>query len=112
MANIKKAEKNTKPGRYMIIPRNQDTYDEKFCIANGKRLPFEVPVSLSQRDVETLEKQKEPFKADSTMTIYDVMDKYSVPQEQAVKILEAQSKHPELNESTIKWRAKYIVQSI
>ncbi len=112
MANIKKSDTDTKPGRYMIIPRNQDTYEEKFAIANGKKLPFETPLTLSRQDVQTLEKQKEPFKSDSKMTVLDIMDKYSVPQDKAVKIMQAQTKHPELNSSSIKWRSKYIVQSL
>jgi len=114
MANIKKSSdnKDSKPARIMIVPRNQDTYEERFAIANGKRLPFEVPLSLSEKDILTLEKQKEPFKANNTMTVYDIMDKYGVPQDKAISILEAQNTHPDINGSSIKWRSKYVIQRV
>lgn len=111
-AAIKTSGNDKKNSRYIILPRNQNTYEEMFAIANGKRLPFETPLTLSRQDVETLEKQKEPFKAESNMTVYDIMDKYAVNQEKAIKIMDAQKHHPELNESTIKWRQKYIVQPV
>ena len=112
MANIKKNVKDQKPGKYIIIPRSQDTYEEKYAVANGKKLPFETPVVLSHRDVKTLEHQKEPFQADSKMTVYEVMDKYQVPQNEAAKILQAQAKSSSATGKTIKWRSKYIVQAV
>jgi hypothetical protein len=112
MANIKKPDADKKSGRYIILPRNQETYEEKFAFANGKKLPFETPVTLDQNDVRTLENQKEPFKTDSQMTVFDIMDKYQVPQEKAVAILKAQAEHPELGTQTIKWRSKYLVQAV
>ena len=112
MANIKKASADKKPGRYIIIPRDQNTYKEKFAVAGTRKLPFEVPVTLRPQDVAALEHQKEPFQVDIEMTIYDVMDKYQVDQKKAAQIMSAQSQHPEIGGKTIKWRSKYILQSV
>ena len=112
MANIKKAEKDIKAQRYIILPRDQNTYEEKFAIANGRRLPFETPVSLRKQDVEAIENQKEPFQTTDTMTVYEAMEKFSVDQEKASEIVKAQTLHPEMSGSSIKWRPKYIIQAV
>jgi len=112
MANIKKASADKRERTtYMVIPRNQDTYDEKFAIANGRKIPFEVPVSLTQREVDALKHQKEAFQVDNQLTVYDAMDKYQCDQAAAAKIVAAQAQHKEIGGKTIKWRAKYILQS-
>lgn len=110
-AAAKTADK-LKRAQYLVIPRNQDTYNEKYAIANGKKCPFEVPVTLTGEQVEALKHQKEPFQTEESMTIYDVMEKFSVDQEKAAQIMKAQSVHKELNNSSIKWRNKYLVQAI
>jgi len=112
MANIKKASNDKKPGKYMIIPRDQNTYNEKFAVANGKKLPFETPITLSTADVKALEHQREPFQVDNQLTVMDAMDKYQVDQKKAAQIVQAQAQHPEIGGKTIKWRNKYIIQAV
>lgn len=112
MANVKKDGKDIKPQKYIILPRNQSTYEEKFAIANGRKLPFETPVSLRAEDVEALENQKEPFQTTDSMTVYEAMEKFSVDQAKAAEIVKASAQHPEMAGSTIKWRSKYILQSV
>jgi hypothetical protein len=112
MANVKKSDTDKKAGKYIIIPRDQNTYDEKFAIANMRRLPFETPVTLSHQDVLALENQKEPFQMDNKMTVYEAMEKYQVNQKKAAEIVQAQSKHPEIGGKIIKWRSKYILQAV
>jgi len=112
MANTVKAEKDKKPQKYIILPRNESTYEEKFAIANGRRLPFETPVVLRPNDVEAIEQQKEPFQTTDTMTVYEAMEKYSVTQEKAAEIVKAQQVHPEMAGSSIKWRSKYLLQAV
>ena len=112
MANIKKAEKDIKPQKYIILPRDTNTYNEKMAIANGRRLPFETPVTLRPNDVKALNNQKEPFQTTDTMTIYEAMEKFSVDQEKAAEIVKAQQLHPEMSGSSIKWRSKYILQAV
>lgn len=112
MANTKKSATDTKPQKYIILPRNQETYDEKFAIANGRRLPFETPVELSRRDVEALENQKEPFQTTNDMTVYEAMEKFSVNQAKAAEIVKAAQLHPEMKDSVIKWRSKYLLQAV
>jgi hypothetical protein len=109
MANIKKNK--SRAGVYMIIPRDQSTYEEKFAVANMRKLPFETPVTLSDADVKVLEHQKEAFQTDNKMTVYEVMDKYQVDQKKAAQIVQAQAQHPEIGGKTIRWRSKYILQS-
>jgi len=112
MANIKKSGNDTKPQKYIIIPRNQDTYEEKFAIVNGRKLPFETPVSLRKNDVVALEQQKEPFQTTETMTVYEAMEKFSIDQAKASEIIKASAQHPEMSGSTIKWRSKYLLQAV
>ena len=115
MANIKKSETKAselKAKQFIILPRNQETYAEKFAVANGRKLPFETPVSLRPNDIKAIEQQKEPFQTSETMTIYEVMEKYSVDQTKAAEIVKAQATHPEMAGSTIKWRPKYLLQAI
>jgi len=111
MANIRKAKTDIKSQRYMVIPRNQDTYEEKYAIANGRKVPFETPITLSAKEVKSLEHQKEPFQVDNVLTVYDVMEKYQCDQAAAAKIVAAQATHKEIGGKTIKWRAKYILQA-
>ena len=111
MANIKKADADKKMERYMVIPRSQETYEEKYAIANGKKIPFETPLFISQKDKLTLEGQKEPFQVDNTLTVFDAMEKFQCDQAAAAKIVAAQATHKEIGGTTIKWRAKYILQS-
>ena len=55
------AKKETKPRKIMIIPRSDDVMAERFAIANGKRLPFETPVTVSDDDIKALKNQKVPY---------------------------------------------------
>ena len=111
MANIKKSEGDTKAQVYIIIPRNQDTYEEKFAVCGAKKYPFEIPVHLTREQVVILERQKQPFQVDNQLTVHEAMDKYQCTQAQAAKIVSAQSTHKEIGGKTIKWRSKYILQS-
>ncbi len=111
MANIKKSMSDKKAQRYMVIPRNQDTYEEKYAIANGRKVPFETPITLSDKEVKSLEHQKEAFQVDNVLTVYDVMEKYQCDQGAAAKIVAAQAQHKEIGGKTIKWRGKYILQA-
>jgi hypothetical protein len=109
MANIKKNA--TQAGKYIVIPRSQQTYEEKFAVANNKKIPFETPVVLTDNDVKALERQKEPLKRDSHATVYEIMDKYRVDQKKAAKILQAQQSSGEMG-TRIAWSKKYILQAV
>ena len=111
MANVKKSMADNKSQRYMIIPRTQDTYEEKYAIANGRKVPFETPLTLSSKEVKSLEHQKEAFQTDNHLTVYDAMEKYQVDQKKAATIVAAQAQHKEIGGKTIKWRSKYILQA-
>ena len=104
------AKEIDKPKRFIILPRDAATYEEKFAIANGRKLPFETPVSLRPNDVKALEQQKEPFQTTDQMTVYEAMEKFSVDQAKASEIVQAQAIHPEMASSQIKWRSKYLLQ--
>lgn len=112
MANVKKAAEDVKPQLYIILPRSQDTYEEKYAVANGRRLPFETPVTLRPNDIDALEQQKEPFQTTNEMTVYEAMEKFSVDQAKAAEIVKASQQHPEMAGSQIKWRSKYLLQAV
>jgi hypothetical protein len=111
MANIKKSATDRKAKQYMILPRNQETYKEKFAVVGRKKLPFETPVTLTMAEVKTIEHQKEPFQEDKELTVYEVMEKYQVDQKKAAEIVQAQALHPEIGGKSIKWRSKYLLQA-
>ena len=108
MANIKTSKSENKPRKIMVIPRNNEGYKEKFCVANGKRIPFETPVVVTPADVKAIENQKEPIKVSGKETVYDIMEKLQVDQKKAAAIL-AQKESDGMN-SRISWKSKYIVQ--
>jgi hypothetical protein len=110
MANINKKVK--KEGKFVIIPRDQNTYKERFAVCNGKKLPFETPVVLSANDVAVLERQREPFQVDAQETVYSVMDKYQVDQKKAAQILQAQAQSNQGAGKKMTWRKKYILQAV
>ncbi len=112
MANIKTSDSKTKSRKFIILPRDQETYNEKFAIANGRQLPFETPVTLRPDDVKAIENQKEPFQTSDQMTVYEAMEKFSVDQTKATEIVQAAAKHPEMTGAQIKWRPKYILQAV
>jgi len=108
MANVKTSKSENKPRKVMVIPRSNEGYKEKFCIANGKRIPFENPVVLTPMDIKAIENQKEPIKVSGGETVYDIMDKLQVDQKKAAAIL-AQKQNEGLDQK-IAWKSKYIVQ--
>ena len=91
-----------------VIPTSNDTYDEQFAIVNGLKVPFEVPVKLTERQIKILEAQKEPYSAKKKMNVFELMDKMKISQEKANALMRA----TDANEmgSEVKWRNKYVIK--
>ncbi len=110
MANIKTSKKIDKGVRVVVIPRSNETYKEKFAIANGKRIRFETPTVISENDIRAIENQKEPIKVSGSETVYDIMEKLQVDQKKAAAVLA--NKRQNDMDSRISWKSKYIVQRV
>jgi hypothetical protein len=110
MANIKTSKSEHKPKKVIVIPRSNETYKERFAIANGKRAPFETPTVLSENDIRAIKNQKEPIKTTGSETVYDIMEKLQVDQKKAAAILA--NKRANDMDSRISWKQKYIVQYV
>ena len=90
MAAVKDTKQKVR--RYLVIPRSNEALKEKFAVANMKRVPFDVPVPLTDMEVRILKEQKEPVAMDAEVNVHRIMEEMRIPQEEANKIAEARSR--------------------
>ncbi len=105
MAAVKE---KAKAKRYIVIPRSNEALKEKFAVANMKRIPFDVPVPLTDMEVRILKEQKEPLQVDEDINVHRIMDEMRITQEQANKIAQARSANRDMGKK-IKFVQKYSV---
>ena len=114
MANIKttrsKEKQETEARRVIVIPRSNETYKEKFAVANGAKIPFETPVVLTPAQIKVIEMQKEPIKESGNETVYQIMDRLQIDQKKAAQIL--QQKRADGMDTRMAWKQKYIVKEV
>ena len=94
---------------YIIIPRSNETIKEQYAVAGTKRLPFNVPLRLSKKDVMLLRRQKEPIQVDKQINVHEIMDKFSIDQQKANKMAKLTEANPEMGGKSIQFVSKYIV---
>lgn len=107
MAAKKDMRPESKVQRYIVVPRSTEAVKEMFCTANGKRIPFDKPVVLSENDVKVLKNQKEPIKIQGEINVQTIMDEFKVPQRQANEIAKARERDG--NGTRVKWVPRYSV---
>ena len=73
--------------RVVVTPATDNAYKERFLKINGKVIPFGVPVELTQNDINTVKRLKEPKRNTRNRNVYDVMDQLKISQEKANKIM-------------------------
>ena len=110
MANIKTGKSANKNRKVIVIPRSNETYKEKYAVANGAKVPFETPVLLTPEQIRVIEMQKEPIKESGDETVYSIMDRLQVDQRKAAEIL--RQKQADGMNSRISWKQKYIVKDV
>jgi len=105
MATVKKNAQGME--RVKVIPRSASAEKEMFAVCNNKRVPFEVPVYLSERDIRTLKRQKEPRANSKKINIHKIMDDYHISQSKANAV--AKKMEGEQMNNSFSWVDKYII---
>ena len=104
------ASKSTdKPRRYIVVARSQDTIKEGYAFANGKRIPFETPVVLSDAQVATIKHQKEPIQVEKSVSVHEIMQQHQVSQTKASEMAKLIAENPDQGGKKIAYVNKYIV---
>ena len=107
MAVTKEKQKTRR--KYLVIARSTETMKEMYAWANGTQIPFETPVYLTDAQINTLKHQREAIQIEKTTTVRDIMEKHSVDQAKANKMLELIQKNPEQGGKKITYVSRYIV---
>ena len=95
--------------KYLVIARSTETMKEMYAWANGVKVPFETPVALSDVQVSTLKRQREPIQIEKNTTIRDIMDQHQVDQGKANAMLKLIQENPDQGGKKITYVSKYIV---
>ena len=99
----------TKPTMYLVIPRNNETLKEGFAVCGTKRVPFDSPVPLSDKDVESLKRQREPIQIEKQVSVREIMQKHQVDQNKANQMARMIQENPDQGGKSIEFVSKYIV---
>ena len=101
----------TKGIKIIVKPATDNAYREKFAKANGKVIPFDVPIIVEERDIKVLQRMKEPKKAiQERIDVNKIMDQMQISQEKANKI--ARSNDKDMNSNGVSFVPKYFVQIV
>ena len=101
----------TKGIKIIVKPATDNAYKEKFAKANGKVIPFDVPIIVEQRDIRVLQSLKEPRKMEQKrVNVHNIMDQMQITQEKANKI--ARSNDRDMSTGGIQFVPKYFVQIV
>ena len=111
-----KSGKNAKK-QYVIIARSQETMKEGFAVVNAggrmaRRIKFETPVYLTDTEVNAIKRQKDPVQIDKEISVYEIMEKYKIPQEKAGRLAQKIQQDPSMGGKSIDFVSKYIVTPI
>jgi len=107
MATVKK--ETTKRKLYMVIARSTETMKEMYVWANGVQIPFETPLPLTDTQIATIKRQREPIQIEKTTTVRDIVEKHQVDQAKANQMLKLIAENPEQGGKKITYVDKYIV---
>ena len=107
------ATKATKKGIKIIVkPATDNAYKEGYAKANGKVIPFDVPVIVEQSDIKVLERMKEPKKvSNKQIDVRNIMNQMQISQEKANKIARMSEKE-NMQNGQIRYVPKYFVQIV
>ena len=103
MANIKKNEFD---GMVVIVPRSNNGYKEGYAQCGSKKIPFNVPVRLSDHEKHLIERQKEASINEKGQNPYEIAKDRGISMEQAMKMAEQMGS----NNQQIAWRPMYSVE--
>jgi hypothetical protein len=100
--------------KYVIIARSTETIKERYACVNAggvviKRIPFETPVYLTDKEVAALKNQRESIQVDAPINVYQLMEKHKISQEKANRLAQKIEEDKSMGGKKIEWVAKYIV---
>ena len=100
------AETKTKTKRYVVVPRTNEGYKEKFAKSGPRAIPFGVPVELTEKDLLQLNNQKEAVKSTGAKNPYEIAREKGITIDKAMDMLEKMGDTIS-SASEILWRNKY-----
>ena len=103
------ATKNKERQKYIVIARSTETIKEQYAIAGTKKIPFDEPVFLSDRDIAALKRQKEPIQVEKQVSVREIMDKHRISQTKAQEMAKLIADNPDQGGKRITFVSKYIV---
>jgi hypothetical protein len=103
------AAKKEERTKYIVIARSTDTIKEMYAIAGNKRIPFDEPVYLNKRDIESLKRQREPIQVEKQVSVRDIMNKHQVSQVKAQEMAKLISENPDQGGKQITFVSKYVI---
>lgn len=101
----------TKGIKIIVKPATDNAYRERFAKANGKVIPFDVPIIVEERDIRVLQRMKEPKKAiEERVDVHKIMNQMQISQEKANRI--ARTGERDMNNNGVSFVPKYFVQIV
>jgi len=94
--------------KVIVKPATDNADKEGYAKANGKVIPYDIPVIISQMDLKALERQKEPRKVNSKLDPRAIMEQLQIPQEKANRI----AKNNDIQNAKVKYVPKYFVKIV
>jgi hypothetical protein len=103
----------SKKVKVIVRPATDNAYKEGYAKANGKIIPFDIPVVVDENDVKVLESIKEPKRIDSnTIDVHRIMDDLQITQEKANRIARMSEKEGMTGEVNVRYVPKYFVRVV
>jgi len=103
------ATKKVERKKYIVIARSTETIKEMYAIAGTKRIPFDEPVFLTDKDIVALKRQREPIQVEKQVTVRDIMEKHRVSQGKAQEMAKLIANNPDQGGKKITFVSKYLV---
>ncbi len=106
------AKAKSQDGKVKVIvkPATDNADREGFVKVNGKIIPFDIPVIVTENDVKAIERIKEPRRVNSKTDPRVIMEQLRISQEKANRIARLQEKE-NLNAS-VRYVNKYFVKVV
>ena len=109
MAAKTQTEKKAPLKKYLVIARNNETLKEGYAVAGHKRIPFDIPVPLTDREVESIKRQREAIQIEKQVSVRELMEKHQISQVKATEMARMISENPDQGGKKIEFVSKYIV---
>jgi hypothetical protein len=103
----------SKKVKIIVKPATDNAYKEGYAKANGKIIPFDVPVIVDENDVRVLERIKEPKRMDkNAIDVHRIMDDLQITQEKANRIARMSEKEGMTGKVDVRYVPRYFVRVV